>query len=258
MAAKALSGGDPSQGKVPIYEKIAWQLRKRIVNGDYGARSKLPIESELCQEFGVSRHTVREALRLLRQERLISSNKKAGTIVTPHTNPASTFLHALSVDELLTFSNQWSFTTTASRMAPLDEDIRDWLGVDDAADWLRVEGIAQYELSQNPECWFVNYVHSQCADVQKELQVGQKADPILPLIERCCKVTVVSLEQEVSAISLPRKIAVALRAEDETIAMSVRRICRVIGGDVALITDEIYPASRFKYRFLLNRQAPAD
>lgn len=252
MALNTTSDCEDAEGRVPMYQKVAWTLHKKIINGDYGVGTRLPTEKELCGQFEVSRHTVREALRLLRQEGLISSNKKAGTIVEPFATPTSTFLHAQSVDDLLTYSYRWVFTTRSIEMSPLDESIRQWAVPNSESDWLKICGIAHFENSREPECWFTNFVHHDYTKIKDHLDPS--AEPLLPLIEKVCKVLIVGLEQEVSAIALPKEIATVLRAENDTIAMNVRRIGYLISGQVAFITNETYPASRFKYRFSLDRQ----
>lgn len=66
------------------YEQVAAQLREAIVLGRITAGQRLPSEAELCQRFGVSRSTVREALRALASEGLVSTARGAsgGTFVT--------------------------------------------------------------------------------------------------------------------------------------------------------------------------------
>ena len=52
-------------------ELIAAQLRRQIVRGTVKPGEKLPPESQLMEQFGVSRPTIREAFRILETERLI-------------------------------------------------------------------------------------------------------------------------------------------------------------------------------------------
>src|SRR5690606_19896740 len=53
----------------------------RIVQGHYKEGQQLPIEPELCAEFGVSRPIVREATKILIAKGLLNSKPKVGTIV---------------------------------------------------------------------------------------------------------------------------------------------------------------------------------
>ncbi|MFA9441048.1 FadR/GntR family transcriptional regulator [Uliginosibacterium sp. sgz301328] len=50
-------------------------------NGDYPEQSRLPTETELAQQYGVSRPTVREALSRLRLDGLIASRRGSGSYV---------------------------------------------------------------------------------------------------------------------------------------------------------------------------------
>ncbi|MBM3679166.1 MAG: FadR family transcriptional regulator [Actinobacteria bacterium] len=60
------------------YEQVADQLRELIVIGCLTRDERLPNETQLAAEFGVSRATVREALRLLAAQNLIRTAKGAG------------------------------------------------------------------------------------------------------------------------------------------------------------------------------------
>ncbi|MFJ4840733.1 FadR/GntR family transcriptional regulator [Streptomyces sp. NPDC088746] len=58
-------------------ELIASRLRSRIVRRELGEGDALPPETELMQQFGVSRPTLREAFRILEAESLISIRRGA-------------------------------------------------------------------------------------------------------------------------------------------------------------------------------------
>src|SRR5215470_18080479 len=67
----------------PLYLQVVRALKDDIVSGVYPVGSQLPTEEELCERFSVSRYTVREALRRLREDRLVASRRGAGTTVIP-------------------------------------------------------------------------------------------------------------------------------------------------------------------------------
>jgi len=63
--------------------QVARILGARIVSGEFRPGDSLPIESELCQAYGVSRSTIREAVKNLAAKRLIEVAPKIGTRVLP-------------------------------------------------------------------------------------------------------------------------------------------------------------------------------
>jgi GntR family transcriptional regulator len=71
---------DPHSDR-PVYQQIADDLRGRIRSGLYSAGSKLPSETELVDEFGVTRVTVRRGLAVLEQEGLTEAVRGKGVFV---------------------------------------------------------------------------------------------------------------------------------------------------------------------------------
>ncbi|HLS60102.1 MAG TPA: GntR family transcriptional regulator [Virgibacillus sp.] len=64
----------------PLSELIAVQLRKKIWNKELLFGERL-LETELAEQFDVSRSTIREALRILEIEELVVSKARKGTYV---------------------------------------------------------------------------------------------------------------------------------------------------------------------------------
>jgi GntR family transcriptional regulator, transcriptional repressor for pyruvate dehydrogenase complex len=59
----------------PAYRVLADDLRAQITSGQLRPGDRLPTEPQLCRECGVSRSTVREALRLLASQHLIVTTR---------------------------------------------------------------------------------------------------------------------------------------------------------------------------------------
>lgn len=79
------------------YEQVADQIRELIISGTIERGERLPNETVLASEFGVSRATVREALRLLAAQDLIRTAKGAGGgsyVTLPTVDRISEFLTA--------------------------------------------------------------------------------------------------------------------------------------------------------------------
>jgi GntR family transcriptional regulator, transcriptional repressor for pyruvate dehydrogenase complex len=81
--------------KAPAYQTLADDLRARILSGELKPGDRLPVEPELSAEFGVSRSTVREALRVLSSQNLVATTRgvSGGSfVVTPANDQISDYL----------------------------------------------------------------------------------------------------------------------------------------------------------------------
>ena len=66
---------------VPLYYQLQEVIRARIEGGQWQAGQQLPPESEICQEFNLSRGTVRQALMDLVREGLLVRRRGKGSFV---------------------------------------------------------------------------------------------------------------------------------------------------------------------------------
>jgi len=66
-----------------LREAVVQQLIETIVGGALAIGAMLPIESELMQQFGVSRTVVREAIKVLEEKGLVRARQGSGTTVLP-------------------------------------------------------------------------------------------------------------------------------------------------------------------------------
>lgn len=81
MSAAVQLAGLLKASPVPFYAQIRDALRKQILDGVRASHQRLPSESQLIEMFGVSRITVRQALRELESEGLIVRVHGKGTFV---------------------------------------------------------------------------------------------------------------------------------------------------------------------------------
>ena len=87
--------------EAPLYRRVVDALREDIASGRVAVGNRFPTEDALCRRFGVSRHTVREALRALREEGLIASRQGAGTTVVRRASQPLYTYSISSIEELL-------------------------------------------------------------------------------------------------------------------------------------------------------------
>jgi len=61
-------------------------LGLRVINGFYAQGEQLPIEADLCDELGVSRPNLREAVKILCSKGLLTARTRVGTTVNERTD----------------------------------------------------------------------------------------------------------------------------------------------------------------------------
>jgi GntR family transcriptional regulator len=70
-------------GPLPKYHQLADIIRRQIASGELKPNDQLPNEEALCRLHGVSRGTVREAIRTLVEAGLLRREQGRGTFINP-------------------------------------------------------------------------------------------------------------------------------------------------------------------------------
>lgn len=86
MATPARGDGATETVTSFVRARVLATLGGRIVSGHYPVSTNLPTEAQLCDEFGVSRTALREAIKMLTAKGLVESRQRAGTRVQPASN----------------------------------------------------------------------------------------------------------------------------------------------------------------------------
>jgi GntR family transcriptional regulator len=233
------------------YLQVARTLRKEIVDGVYPVGSQLPTEQQLCERFEVSRYTIREALRRLRDDNLIASRPRAGTLVVPRPSTNSYAQDVMSINDLLTWAAGAGFEITSMTMVTIDDDLADRTGLPKGEEWLDVEGFRQAEGAQFPQCRTEYFINRDFAAVGRLLQ--RHVGPIFPLIEDLFGVSIVEVHQEISAILTTPALAEILKVAAGTPALAVQRTYTTSDGVVAQVTVNTHPGSRFRHSMTMRR-----
>lgn len=70
-----------------LYQKVKCYICKKIFDETYREGDLIPPERKLSEELGVSRVTIRKALKLLEEERIIERTQGSGTRISLHYGP---------------------------------------------------------------------------------------------------------------------------------------------------------------------------
>jgi DNA-binding FadR family transcriptional regulator len=140
---------------VAAYEIVAEQIRRSIYFGKYAVGSKLPPERVFAQQLGVSRTTLREALRTLEAQGFLENHRgvSGGLIVClPQEEPER--LKRRLRDHLDTFEEMVDFRLVvecaASRFAALRRTEEDLIQLHRAFDVIHLaEGLPQFRTADH-------------------------------------------------------------------------------------------------------------
>lgn len=116
-----------------LREEVVHRVRKAIIQGWYAPGARL-IERELCEALGVSRTSVREALRQLESEQLVTVEPRRGPVVTEI--PADVAQSIYELREVLEIATvRWFIQrATETQIATLRGHASDFRSAADAGD----------------------------------------------------------------------------------------------------------------------------
>ena len=238
--------------EAPLYRKVVQALKDEILGGTFPVGTQLPTEGELTSRFDVSRHTVREALRQLRDDGLVTSRQGSGTTVRTLASPQPYVHEIASIDDLVAYASGTQYKPDASAIIVADEKLAERLGGGSVGQrWLRIEGYRYGPDPRLPICWTEVFVHASYAGVG--LLLGRRPGPIYGWIEEQYGERITEVEQLLRARMVPDAIAPTLQVEPGSTVVDVRRIYRIATGTVAEVSFNLYPAERFSFSMTLRR-----
>ncbi|MFL3645518.1 MAG: FadR/GntR family transcriptional regulator, partial [Cellvibrionales bacterium] len=92
----------------PAYRAVSEKIRQVILSGELQAGDMLPTELELAEQFGVTRSTLREAIRLLEESGIIGRADRKRLVVTlPQTAAVGRSVSSAMLMHRVTFKELW-------------------------------------------------------------------------------------------------------------------------------------------------------
>ncbi|WP_108610579.1 GntR family transcriptional regulator [Aminobacter sp. MSH1] len=238
------------QDERPRYVQIVDELRAQIESHQLDVGALLPSESDLRERFLVSRHTIREALRTLKEEGLIQSRQGAGSRVTRSSRPVYT--HAVaSVAELLQYATEARYSIDKSAVIAADKDLVEKIGGELDWRWLRVEGFRFLKDSTVPLCWTEVFVLSDYSGVG--VLIGRQSGTIYSAIEAMYKVKIDRVEQTIYVDEIPPVAAEGLRIKDERKSIVIRRVYLLSDNTIPMVSVNYHAIDQFRLNWTLQR-----
>lgn len=233
------------------YLKVREVLAKEMADGLYPVGERFPTDQELCKRFSVSRHTIREALRSLQQEGVLSRQRGAGTVVTAPSPPP--YVQAVeSLAELDSYAAETRFECMMEGVVAVREELAERLGCKPSSNWLRFAGLRYRKGDSNPLCWTEVFLAEEFIRDRKAL--SEASGPFYDRIRRIRGLTADVVEQNVSAVAITRGHADLLNYPSGAPALLVRRRYMNKGDNTFEISLSVHPGDRYVSSTRLTRQ----
>jgi DNA-binding GntR family transcriptional regulator len=234
----------------PRYRRLARELRAAIQSGEHPVGSQLPPELEICRRYGVSRHTARDAIRLLREAGLVDRRRGAGTTVTAAAL-APAFVQPLGgVGDLLQYARdaRLHVRSVETRRLTLREAERLRTGTGEP--WAVIDGLRR--AGTDPVALSRIYLAPPYRAAAPG--VGAFDGAVQEMLARAFGVVIVRIEQEIAAEALDAVAARLLGVESGAPALRTLRRYYDGAGDLVLASDSEHPAERFVYAMTYRRE----
>lgn len=238
----------------PRYLKIVRQIERDIARERIAVGDHLPSELDLCKQLGVSRFTVRQAIRHLRDSGMVVARRGAGTMVTART-PERSFIHAVeSLDELTQYAVTTRFSIGPFERVVAGVQLARQLKCRRGQAWWRAEGYRYHGGSMNgqpPICWTEVFIAEEFDRIRS--QGGSPDASIFRFLEADYGERVLEVTQTISAVLVPEAVSAMLAVAAGSPALQVDRTYRSARGKVIEVASSIHPADRFSYAMRLWR-----
>lgn len=244
-----------NEGARPRYQLLAMRLREEIERGRYPLGSLLPTELQISAQFSVSRATVREAIRQLQVDGLVSRRAGIGTRVEA-SRPISQYTQSgSSIEELV---------SDGSKIRMLPKEFDDVVAVGDLAQelrcksgqgFLRVSGPvvpAEHDDESSPYYWVEVHIGAAFAGVRDKLKDHRGL--VAGLIETQYGERILEIRQAVGAVLVEPSVAKQLKVASGSPALRFRRWYYGSGPSPFLVSTSIRPAERFTYETRIVRK----
>ncbi|WP_089161711.1 GntR family transcriptional regulator [Caballeronia sordidicola] len=239
-------------GQQPRYMQLAQTLINEIQSGRFPVGSTIPTEFELCEQFGASRSTVREAVKQLVQLGMVVRQAGVGTTVKAVRSEGG----YRQVMQQLSDLHRYTADTVLQILSKETSEVRDpeicaMLTAKPGETWLRIAGLRRSGDGPDPICHTEVFI--QPAFRSLVVSENESHVPIYTLIEKQFGERIAQVQQEIRAIAMPSAIAALVNVKPRTPALWLCRRYLNQRGEVVEAAISIHPADRFSYSETFQR-----
>ncbi len=235
---------------VPLYYQLANLLSEKIVSGDLRTGDRLPTEVELVKEYGISRITVRQALRLLEEERLIRREVGRGTFVSEYRPFTGALKVEGSLDDVISLGQNPVKVIDVKTVKAAPDDAAQ-MGIEPGSLIIRATRIRLHRGEP-----YSHIVNDLPADIGRRLTRSDWTGVVLRIIEEKLHLPLRDAEQTVRASLADARLARLLCTRIGAPLLAVERVVRTDGARVVERVRIHYRSDIYAMKVHLNRAHP--
>lgn len=236
---------------VPLYYQVEHIIRQRITSGEYPPGTQIPPENQLSKEMGVSRVTLREALRGLVREKVLVSVQGKGTFVAQHPPtglPAMKFTGFL--EELYDQVQKVTVKDVDVNRVAVTDELRTILNVDPSeSQVVRIKRLRY--VNDAPYAFTINFLPLELGNKIQEKDLYRV--PLLWILQEQLKIPITRAHETVEAAAADPEIAEKLDLPVLSPVMHVRRVMYTEPDQPLELVESYYRADRYQYSVDLIR-----
>lgn len=206
--------------KLPIYHQLYEILRANIVNGNWQPGDMLPSESELIEQYSVSRVTVRQAFDALVNEGLVNRQRGRGTFVAQPTVEQGINRIISFTEDMRQRNYKPGTQILAAELIPAPADIAARLEIEPETELARLERLRLAD-EQPMSIEQSHLVHRYCPGI---LQADYAREPLRELLETKYGIRLVRATQVIRAITASPKLAARLGVAPGAALLFIERV----------------------------------
>ncbi len=238
---------------VPRYYQVYSVLRQRVHDGEWPLDAAMPTEESFAAAFNVSRVTIRKALNMLEQEKLILRQQGRGTfaLAPPRRRDPANFSGL--VENIADFESRTKVRVLAFGKVTLPDDAARLLECAPGSRALRIVRVRSD--SREPFSYTTCYVPEPEADLLTAASLGNRT--VSHALETA-GVVALAAEQRLSAAIAGVEVADLLRIDVGAPLISMTRVMRDTEGRPVEALHALYRTDKYEYRVNLSRERGGD
>lgn len=233
---------------VPLYLQVKNTLEIEIADGKYGVNERLPSERELCERFGVSRMTARQALKGLERDGLVFSRVGKGTFVNePKIDQQLRNLTGFS-QEISTRGARASSIVLSAQIVPASPHLASMLKLMQGAE---VVELSRLRLSNElPLCIEIAHIpHYMCPNI---LQRDFNHESLYAVFQRDYGHRLVRAEQTMEASLAASRELEILQMTPPAAVLRIERLTYNQNDTLIEYVVSVYRGDRYKFHLTLQ------